>query len=63
MGRLIIFIIGVLTGVILARKGAQWVEQVRQQGVVESGRRLGSAAGRVVDAGRAVAAGAQGGTR
>jgi hypothetical protein len=63
MGRLIIFILGVVTGVMLARRGAHWVEQVRQQGVVESGRRLGSAAGRVVDAGRAVAAGAQGGTR
>ena len=63
MSRLVYFALGVVTGVMLARRGSRWAQQVRQQGVVESGRRLGMAAGRVVDAGRAVAAGAQGGAR
>ena len=63
MSRLVIFLLGVVTGVVLARRGGRWVQQIRQQGVVESGRQLGAATGRVIDAGRAVAAGAQGGAR
>lgn len=63
MSRLVYFALGVVAGVIIARRGARWVQDVREQGVVESGRRLGTAAARLVDAGRAVAAGAQGGAR
>lgn len=60
MSRLVYFGLGVLTGVFLARRGAAWTAQIREQGVIESSRRIGVSAGKAIQVGRTVLNGSQG---